>query len=202
MGFFGSLKGQLGRDTGRYISNKIFGNKHASKYQRVNGTGKSLMKIPRDKKDTAFTENTYYNHSIEDINSQIVQEHERAQKKQSEIALKSEKAMKELISMKIPTQKKPLIDMMFKLSSIIASDPHRNIFEEEHYFSNQYANVALKKYGQCLYMLKTKFPNSTEIQFFENKYRKKKQIAFLQRYWPILLLTAIFVVIGILAHFE
>ncbi|WGU68990.1 hypothetical protein QIU18_10040 [Capnocytophaga canimorsus] len=43
MGFFSSLKGQLGRDTGRFISNKIFGNKHASKYQRVNDTGRSLL---------------------------------------------------------------------------------------------------------------------------------------------------------------
>lgn len=200
MGFFGSLKGQLGRDTGRYISNKIFGNKHASKYQRVNSTGKSLMKIPL--KDTAFTENSYYSHSIEEVNSQTLQENERERKEQREFALKSEKAMKELISMKIPIQKKPLIDMMFKLSSIISSNPHRNIFEEEHLFSNQYANVALKKYEQCLYMLKTKFPNSTEIQFFENKYRKKKQMAFLQRYWSILLLIAIFVAIGILAYFE
>lgn len=199
MGFFGSLKGQLGRDTGRYISNKIFGNKHASKYQRVNSTGKSLMKIPL--KDTAFTENSYYSHSIEEVNSQTLQENGE-RKEQREFALKSEKAMKELISMKIPTQKKPLMDMMFKLSSIISSNPHRNIFEEEYLFSNQYANVALKKYEQCLYMLKTKFPNSTEIQFFENKYRKKKQIAFLQCYWSILLLIAIFVAIGILAYFE
>lgn len=199
MGFFGSLKGQLGRDTGRYISNKIFGNKHASKYQRVNSTGKSLMKIPL--KDTAFTENSYYSHSIEEVNSQTLQENGE-RKEQREFALKSEKAMKELISMKIPTQKKPLMDMMFKLSSIISSNPHRNIFEEEYLFSNQYANVALKKYEQCLYMLKTQFPNSTEIQFFENKYRKKKQIAFLQCYWSILLLIAIFVAIGILAYFE
>ena len=38
MGFFSSLKGQLGRDTGRLISNKVYGNRHATKYQRVDNS--------------------------------------------------------------------------------------------------------------------------------------------------------------------
>ena len=49
MGFFNSLKGQVGRDTGRVISNTIFGNKHASKYQRVNAQNtKANLKAQRD----------------------------------------------------------------------------------------------------------------------------------------------------------
>ena len=42
MGFISSLKGQLGRDTGRFISNKIFGNRHATKFQNVGTIGNLL----------------------------------------------------------------------------------------------------------------------------------------------------------------
>ena len=42
MGFFSSLKGQLGRDTGRFISNKIFGGKHAIRFQNVS-TAQNLL---------------------------------------------------------------------------------------------------------------------------------------------------------------
>ena len=49
MGFFSSLKGQLGRDTGRLISNKVYGNRHATKYQRVDAQNtRANLKAQRD----------------------------------------------------------------------------------------------------------------------------------------------------------
>ena len=50
MGFFTSLKGQLGRDTGRLISNKVYGNRHASKYQRVNSSDNITKNLKLEKK--------------------------------------------------------------------------------------------------------------------------------------------------------
>ena len=50
MGFFSSLKGQLGRDTGRLISNKVYGNRHASKYQRVNSSDNITKNLKLEKK--------------------------------------------------------------------------------------------------------------------------------------------------------
>lgn len=50
MGFFSSLKGQLGRDTGRVISNKVYGNRHATKYQRVDNSKTIAKNIKLEQK--------------------------------------------------------------------------------------------------------------------------------------------------------
>ena len=50
MGFFSSLKGQLGRDTGRLISNKVYGNRHATKYQRVDNSKTIAKNLKLEKK--------------------------------------------------------------------------------------------------------------------------------------------------------
>ena len=50
MGFFSSLKGQLGRDTGRVISNKVYGNRHATKYQRVDNAKAVAKNIKLEQK--------------------------------------------------------------------------------------------------------------------------------------------------------
>ncbi len=44
MGFFSSLKGQLGRDTGRVITNKVYGNKTRFKILKCVDNTKTIAK--------------------------------------------------------------------------------------------------------------------------------------------------------------
>lgn len=210
MGFFSSFKRQLGRDTGKYVSNKLFGDKHASKYQRVNGTGKSLLgsknKISRE--DSSHSDSfsffkTSGNFLLEKTKTSLeAQRREEIYLKQiqQEDAIKLKKSIEKLISMKIPNQKSSLINMMFQLSSIISHNPYKNALEEDKVW--EYTNIVLKKYEQCLYILKTKFPKANEISFFEKKYRKKKRKALWRRYYPYILLGILLLIAGMMAYFE
>lgn len=218
MGFFSSLKTQLGRDTGRFISNKIFGDRHATKYQRVSSTGKSLLGSTNNTSSGNFNNSnspkrgllssffrTSGNFLLEQTKASLEskrREEEYIKQIQQEDSVKLKKSIEKLISTKIPNQKQSLIDMMFKLSSIISHNSYKNVLEEENVLANKYTDVALKKYEHCLYVLKTKFPKADEIHFFEEKYHKKKRKAFFQRYWSFLLMVIFFLIAAIMAYFE
>lgn len=205
MGFFSSLKGQLGRDTGRFISNKIFGNKHASKYQRVNGTGRSLLGSDGvSVKNDGIVKN-FFKTKIDTFvdnkktENQLKIEEKEFDRKQ---ALKFEQNIENLIAIKIPKQKQSLIDTMYYLSAIISSNSWKNALEDENKRVNAYADIALKKYSQCLQMLKMKYPNATEIPIFERIYRQKQRKAFFQRYWIFIMMIVLFTIMGVFAYFE
>ena len=204
MGFFSSLKGQLGRDTGRFISNKIFGNKHASKYQRVNDTGRSLLGGGNSVKSdgiikTFFKARKEVFIEREEIEIQLKKEEYEFARKQ---ILKLEQNIENLIAIKIPKQKQSLIDTMYYLSAIISSNSWKNVLEDENKRINTYADIALKKYSQCLQMLKMKYPNATEIPIFERIYRQKQRKAFFQRYWVFVVMIVLFMIMSVFAYFE
>ncbi|MFK8296176.1 hypothetical protein ACI760_08315 [Capnocytophaga canimorsus] len=204
MGFFSSLKGQLGRDTGRFISNKIFGNKHASKYQRVNDTGRSLLgsgtSVKSDGTIKTFVK-TRKQAFVERKKAEIQSKKEEEAFARKQV-LKLEQNIEKLVAIKIPKQKQGLIDTMYNLSAIIFSNSWKDTLEEENKRANDYADIALKKYGQCLQMLKMKYPKATEIPLFERIYRQKQRKAFFQRYWVFVLMFVLFSVMGIFAYLE
>ena len=163
MGFFNSLKGQVGRDTGRVISNTIFGNKHASKYQRVEAKNtRANLKSQRDYELEILEQ--------EAINSE--NEFERLQLRENN--LKLEKEIANIISVKVPQKKEALMEALDELYMMLSANPWKDISDPENTLSNKYSNVVLKKYEQCLFSLKTKFPKEREIVYYENQIKKLK----------------------------
>lgn len=163
MGFFNSLKGQVGRDTGRVISNTIFGNKHATKYQRVDAQNtKANLKAQRD----------YELEILEQERQNSDNEFKKLQLRENN--LKLEKEIANIISVKIPQKKESLIEALNELSMMIHANPWKNILEADNKQSNNYSDVLLKKYEQCLFSLKTKFPKESEIIYYESQFKKFK----------------------------
>lgn len=164
MGFFNSLKGQVGRDTGRVISNTIFGDKHATKYQRVNAQNtKANLKAQRDY-ELEILEQEQQNSDNEFKQLQLRENNSRLQK---EIA--------NIISVKIPQKKEDLMEALNELSMMIYANPWKNILEPDNKSSNNYSDVVVKKYEQCLFSLKTKFPKEREIIYYESQLKKFKK---------------------------
>lgn len=163
MGFFNSLKGQVGRDTGRVISNSIFGNKHATKYQRVDSRNtKANLKAQRD----------YELEILEQEQQNSDNEFKQLQLRENN--LKLEREIANIISVKIPQKKEDLMEALNELSMMIHANPWKNILEGENKKSNNYSDVLLKKYEQCLFTLKTKFPKESEIIYYESQFKKFK----------------------------
>lgn len=164
MGFFNSLKGQVGRDTGRAISNKVFGNRHATKYQRVDAQNtRANLKAQRD-------------YELEILQQERENERLRIEEeKKRRNNLKLEKEIVNIISIKVPQKKEDLMGALNELSIMISANPWKGILEPENKSSNHYTDVVLKKYEQCLFSLKTKFPKEREIIYYENQYKKLKK---------------------------
>ncbi|EKT3967432.1 hypothetical protein ABF190_002407 [Flavobacterium psychrophilum] len=163
MGFFNSLKGQVGRDTGRVISNTIFGNKHASKYQRVDAQNtRANLKAQRD----------YELEILEQEQQNSENEFERLQLRENNLRL--EKEIANIISVKVPQKKEDLMEALDELYMMISANPWKDIIDKENTLSNKYSDVVLKKYEQCLFSLKSKFPKEREIIYYENQIKKLK----------------------------
>ena len=198
MGFFNSLKGQVGRDTGRVISNTIYGNRHATKYQRVDAQNtRANLKAQRDY-DLEILEQEQQNSDNEFKQLQLRENNFRFQK---EIA--------NIISVKVPQKKDDLIEALNELSMMIYANPWKSVMETENKSSNNYSDVVLRKYEQCLFSLKTKFPQESEVIYYENEIKRLKNdrikgkfLANL-KYLSIILVFVLFIIWGITSgYFE
>lgn len=196
MGFFSSLKGQLGRDTGRLISNKVYGNRHATKYQRV-GNSKNIAEnlkleqeyelelLEREKKNTLEVLNR---------NKELIEIDEKK--------TFVNQNLKEIVSMKVPSLKEEIIENLHSLSVEITSNKWKDTEEEINKISNIYTDALFKKYEQHLFILKNKFPNSAEIIYFEKQYKTYQKQAFLQKYKLVIIGILLAIVCGIGMYFE
>ena len=196
MGFFSSLKGQLGRDTGRVISNKVYGNRHASKYQRVDNTKTIAKNLKLEQK-----------YELELLEQEKNNEIDFLKKKEEIKNLQDKKVfvdqnLKKIIGMKVPNSKDGIIDNLHSLSVEITSNKWKDSEDEINKISNIYTDALFKKYEQHLFILKNNFPNSAEIIYFEKQYKTYQKQAFLQKYKLVIIGILLAIVCGIGMYFE
>ena len=176
MGFFTSLKGQLGRDTGRLISNKVYGNRHASKYQRVNSSDNITKNLKLEKKYELELIEKERENNLEILNRN--QELFEINEKTTFV----NQNLKKITSMKVPNSKETIIDNLHSLSVEITSNKWKDSDKEINKISNVYTEALFKKYEQHLFALKNKFPNAIEIQYFEKQNKSFQKHVFFQKY--------------------
>jgi hypothetical protein len=199
MGFFSSLKGQLGRDTGRVISNKVYGNRHATKYQRVDNAKAVAKNIKLEQK-----------YELELLKKEKENNLEVLNRNKELIEIDEKKTfvnqnLKKIVSMKVPTSKEAIIENLHSLSVEITSNKWKDSQEEINKISNVYTDALFKKYEQHLVTLKSKFPSAIEIQYFEKQSKTFQKQAFFQKYKLALIVIPfiIFIVWGITSgYFE
>lgn len=199
MGFFSSLKGQLGRDTGRVISNKVYGNRHATKYQRVDNAKAVAKNIKLEQK-----------YELELLKKEKENNLEVLNRNKELIEIDEKKTfvnqnLKKIVSMKVPTSKEAIIENLHSLSVEITSNKWKDSQEEINKISNVYTDALFKKYEQHLVTLKSKFPSAIEIQYFEKQSKTFQKQAFFQKYKLALIAIPfiIFIVWGITSgYFE
>lgn len=176
MGFFTSLKGQLGRDTGRLISNKVYGNRHASKYQRVNSSDNISKNLKLEKKYELELLEKERENNLEVLNRN--QELFEINEKTTFV----NQNLKKITSMKVPSSKEAIIDNLHSLSVEITSNKWKDTDDEINKISNVYTEALFKKYEQHLFTLKNKFPTAIEIQYFEKQNKSFQKHVFFQKY--------------------
>ena len=117
MGFFSSFKGQIGRDTGKVVSNLVWGDKHASVYRRAQS--RYSTKKQEEKEEAEF--------------ERLVQE-QKIEKAQEVV----DKGIAKVISMKIPQKKELIIEMLQELTVMLIANPwgsvYKSIAKHPNYF--------------------------------------------------------------------
>ena len=196
MGFFSSLKGQLGRDTGRLISNKIYGNRHATKYQRVDDSKNIAKNLKLEQEYELELLEKEKNIEIDFLKQK--EEIKNIQDKKTFV----DQNLKEIIGMKVPDSKDGIIQNLHSLSVEITSNKWKDSEDEINKISNIYTDALFKKYEQHLFILKNKFPNSAEIIYFEKQYKTYQKQAFLQKYKLVIIGILLAIVCGIGMYFE
>lgn len=196
MGFFNSLKGQIGRDTGRVVSNFVYGNRHATKYKRVD-----------DSKAIAKTLKLEQDYELELLQQENENEIDLLRRKQKILDIEEKKIfvnqnLKKILSMKIPNSKELLIEQLHSLSIEITSNKWKDSDDDVNKISNDYTDAVFKKYEQHLFTLITKFPNAVEIQYFENQYKTYQKQAFFQKYKLVFFAILLAIIGGIGVYLE
>ena len=191
MGFFISLKGQLGRDTGRVISNKVYGNRHATKYQRVDNSKTIAKNIKREQKYELELLEKEKNIEIDFLKQK--EEIKNIQDKKTFV----DQNLKKIIGMKVPNSKDGIIDNLHSLSVEITSNKWKDSEDEINKISNVYTDALFKKYEQHLVTLKSKFPSAVEIQYFEKQSKAFQKQAFFQKYKLIFIGIILAIIAGV-----
>lgn len=191
MGFFSSLKGQLGRDTGRLISNKIYGNRHATKYQRVDDSKTIAKNLKLEQEYELELLEKEKNIEIDFLKQK--EEIKNIQDKKTFV----DQNLKEVIGMKVPDSKDRIIENLHSLSVEITSNKWKDSEDEINKISNVYTDALFKKYEQHLVTLKSKFPSAVEIQYFEKQSKTFQKQAFFQKYKLIFIAIILAIIAGI-----
>ena len=191
MGFFSSLKGQLGRDTGRLISNKIYGNRHATKYQRVDDSKNIAKNLKLEQEYELELLEKEKNIEIDFLKQK--EEIKNIQDKKTFV----DQNLKEIIGMKVPDSKDRIIENLHSLSIEITSNKWKDSEDEINKISNVYTDALFKKYEQHLIALKSKFPSAVEIQYFEKQSKVFQKQAFFQKYKLIFIGIILAIIAGV-----
>ncbi len=183
MGYFNSFRSQIGRDTGKVVSNFVWGDKHASVYRRA----KSRDSESKQKEMMTFKIEAYEN-------------------KIAKVLEVVDLGINKVVSMKVPQKKELLTDMLQELSVLIIANPWGSVLDEESKITNKYSDAIYAKFEHALLTLKSKYPKDFEYVYFEKQFFNLKKSRSKKKYSGVILYTILgvvaFCIFGIIGYDE
>ena len=166
-----SFKGKIGRDTGKVVSNFLYGDKHATPHRLIMSEAKkqiaedeSTHRIETDRKNQMFG-----------LDSAVLQN----------IDL--------VAGVKIPHEKLELIDLLSELTTQLTANNWANIFDEENRIRNKFTDALFDKYKQSVFTLEAIDPEIPQLRYYNQVVKKGNLRKIFGKYYPI-----IGIIIGIL----
>jgi len=169
-----ALKREIGKNTGKWISNKVFGDGHSTPYRRVGNNQQSEYRKSRSE----------MLHEQETVRIQI--ENSRAQKEQLWLL---DSAVLENIdkvaAYRISNEKEELLQQLSELSVQLKANKWRGTLNnEEAEVRNKFSDALFEKYKQCLRTLQAIAPDEPQLEHYE-KTRKRTNLRKYIRTYPI-----------------
>jgi hypothetical protein len=186
--FFRSFWRETGKNTGKWASNKIFGNTGWATPRRhiIDGSEGSRSSSSRQRRSGLAGQQNSSNDLgglQHDVNSKIV----------------------DLSKKKFPSDTKNLIELMFELEVLLNANKWKGVGikgDEEHKITNQYADALFMKYKQGVEMLKVASSKTITINRFIKKrsYFNRRRVLGKYGFW-IKYLVVIIVVFSLIFIF-
>lgn len=184
---FDSLKREVGKNTGKAISNAIFGDSHSTPYRRVESDARTAARqVEAESKAKARRDEAK-------LRKWQAEQEEKARRRAELNSLDAAvlKAIDDLNAQLIPNTEPELIELMSHLTVQLNATPYnKNKVEGEYH--NKFLFALIEKYNQGIFMLQTISPLSPHLAFYQNLLQKKKKSvkweklsAFMRQHWII-----------------
>lgn len=170
-----AFKREIGKNTGKAVSNFVFGDSHSTPYR---------VKIQREK--------TKHIEKEAELN---------AQKELGNLEKDIQVKIHELSHQEFPETEKRLISYLLEIEILINSSKWKGIGingDEKHKITNEYSDALYSKYKQGVELLKLSGGNSTIVAKFESKIKGFSKKKFFGKYWFWLLFFGLLVFIFLL----
>ena len=197
MGTFSkSFTREMGKNTGKAVSNLIFGDMHSTPYRRV---GATQYREPRKSAAEMRHEREVERIEAEERlrRNQIEAENQRMRQEQL-LSIDSAvlKNIDAVAGIRIPNDKDELLHLLSELSTQVKANKwHKN--DEEGKIRNKFTDALFEKYQQCVLKLQSIAPFDPQTEYYENIANdiKKKKI---RKKYGWLIGTGLFILVFVL----
>ena len=191
-----SFKRELGKNTGKWVSNVVFGDGHSTPYRRVGNRQQTTYQEPRKTKTELLHEERLERIEAEERLQAKRLQIEREQKKKEQLLIIDSAVLKNIdtvAAIKIPTERNELINVLSELATQIKANKwHKN--DEEGKIRNKFFDALLGKYEQCVIALKSIDTDSPQLDYYKKIARTAKNKKFFKKHKFLLFIGAILTV--------
>lgn len=188
MGKFGdSFKREVGKNTGKLVSNLVFGDKHSTPYRRVDGGGSSSVRAEAAQARAEAAR----------IQAAALEEKTRAEiekQEKDDLNILDGAVLKNVdivLQTPIPQDEAGLVNLM-SIWSAQLSGSKWDYMSAEGKIRNQFPDALMEKYKQCTLVLKSIAPTHAMIQYYDNvlteasnRREKAQKKVLMKRIWKI-----------------
>lgn len=182
-----SFKREVGKNTGKFVSNLVFGDKHSTPYRRVDGGGSSSVRAEAAQARAEAAR----------IQAAAIEERTRAEiekQEKDDLNLLDGAVLKNVdivLQTPIPQDEAGLVNLM-SIWSAQLSGSKWDYMSAEGKIRNQFPDALMEKYKQCTLVLKSIAPTHAMIQYYDNvlteasnRREKAQKKVLMKRIWKI-----------------
>lgn len=182
-----SFKREVGKNTGKFVSNLVFGDKHSTPYRRVDGGGSSSVRA----------ETAQVRAEAARIQAAALEEKTRAEiekQEKDDLNILDGAVLKNVdivLQTPIPQDEAGLVNLM-SIWSAQLSGSKWDYMSAEGKIRNQFPDALMEKYKQCTLVLKSIAPTHAMIQYYDNvlteasnRREKAQKKVLMKRIWKI-----------------
>lgn len=182
-----SFKREVGKNTGKFVSNLVFGDKHSTPYRRVDGGGSSSVRA----------EAAQVRAEAARIQAAALEEKTRAKiekQEKDDLNILDGAVLKNVdivLQTPIPQDEAGLVNLM-SIWSAQLSGSKWDYMSAEGKIRNQFPDALMEKYKQCTLVLKSIAPTHAMIQYYDNvlteasnRREKAQKKVLMKRIWKI-----------------